>query len=76
MVHDVVMSEPKASSGLDTLLLRDEVAAALRKPPSWLRYCERHHLIPFVRVGQQIRYRQGDLARWLDERAVASAQED
>lgn len=69
------MSERTASSGLDALLLRDEVAAVLRKPPSWLRYCERHHLIPFVRVGQQIRYRQTDLARWLDERAVAAAHE-
>ncbi len=51
---------------MDHLLTRPEAAALLRKPESWLKYAERHGRIPFVRVGQQIRYRATDLTAWLD----------
>jgi excisionase family DNA binding protein len=59
---------------MERLLTREETAALLRKPVSWLRYAERRHLIPFVRVGQQIRYRASDLERWLEEGASPSAE--
>jgi hypothetical protein len=55
---------------METLLTREEAAALIKRPPSWLRYAEWKRLVPFVRVGGRIRYRAADLARWIDERAV------
>jgi len=55
------------------LLLRAEAASILRKPTSWLRYAERHGLVPFVRVGRQIRYRQEDLEAWVERSRAAPA---
>lgn len=53
------------------LWVRAEAAAFLRKPTSWLRYAERHGLVPFVRVGRQIRYRQEDLEAWVERSRAA-----
>lgn len=53
------------------LLVRADAAAFLRKPTSWLRYAERHGLVPFVRVGRQIRYVQEDLEAWVARTRVA-----
>jgi hypothetical protein len=55
---------------MESLLTREEAAALINRRPSWLRYAERHKLVPFVRVGGRIRYRATDLARWIEERAV------
>lgn len=55
---------------MERLLTRQEAAALLRKPQSWLKYAERHGKIPFVRVGQQIRYRATDLSAWLERGLV------
>lgn len=55
------------------LLMRAEAASLLRKPTSWLRYAERHGLVPFVRVGRQIRYRQEDLEAWLEQSRTTPA---
>lgn len=55
------------------LLKRCEVAELLQKKESWLRYAERKRLIPFVRVGQQIRYRQADVDAWIRRQTVRSS---
>jgi hypothetical protein len=52
------------------LLTREEAAALLRKPTSWLRYAERKRLVPFVKIGQQIRYLRADLEKWIAGRSV------
>jgi excisionase family DNA binding protein len=59
---------------MENLLSRQQVAVLLGKKVSWLRYAERHRLIPFVRVGRQIRYRRADLERWLEQNAVGARQ--
>jgi excisionase family DNA binding protein len=59
---------------MDALLTRAEAAQLLRKPVSWLRYCERRKLIPFHRIGQQIRYAQADLQAWIASRRVPTVQ--
>jgi excisionase family DNA binding protein len=55
---------------MEGLLTRDEVARLLRKPVSWLRYSERKRVIPYVKVGSQIRYRLADVEEWLRSREV------
>ena len=48
------------------LMTREEAAEYLCKPRSWLKYAERRRIVPFIRVGQQIRYRRTDLERWVE----------
>ena len=55
---------------MEALLTRDEAAARIKKPASWLRWAERQKLIPYVKVGQQIRYRVSDLDEWIASRVV------
>lgn len=55
------------------LLTRGEAAAALNKKISWLRWSERRRLIPFIKVGQQIRYVSADLEAWIASRRVAAS---
>jgi excisionase family DNA binding protein len=55
---------------VEPLLTRGEVAELIRKPVSWLRYAERTRRIPFVRVGQHIRYRASDINAWLERHLV------
>jgi predicted DNA-binding transcriptional regulator AlpA len=57
----------------ESLLTRDEAAAILRKKVSWLRYSERRRIIPFVKVGQAIRYRSSDLREWIAHHVVVSS---
>ena len=57
---------------MEELLTRVEVARILRKPVSWLRYAERHRLLPHVKVGQQIRYRLSDVQNWIESHVVDS----
>jgi predicted DNA-binding transcriptional regulator AlpA len=61
---------------VEPLLRRAQVARILQKPASWLRYAERHRLIPFHKIGQQIRYRRSDVEAWIErQRVVAASQE-
>lgn len=53
------------------LLTRSEAAQYLRKKESWLRYSERCRILPFIKVGQQIRYLQTDLDDWINTHRVA-----
>jgi hypothetical protein len=55
---------------LEKLLTRAEAAELLRKPISWMKYAERHKLIPSLRVGQQVRYSPSDLAQWIEQHKV------
>jgi excisionase family DNA binding protein len=51
---------------MEPLMLRKEVSKLVRRKESWLRWAERKGLIPFVRVGREIRYRRADIEAWLD----------
>jgi predicted DNA-binding transcriptional regulator AlpA len=55
---------------MEELLTREEVANILRKPESWLRYSERHRIVPYLKVGSHIRYRLADVEEWLASRKV------
>jgi hypothetical protein len=63
-------------SVIDELLTREEVARILNKKPSWLRYAERKKLIPFVKVGQAIRYRPSDILGWIETHVVSGHSAD
>jgi Helix-turn-helix domain len=66
---------PRKESVMDRLLLREEAAELLRKPTSWLRYAERHHLLPYVKVGQHVRYSLQDLLTWVESAKVTAKRE-
>lgn len=51
-------------------MVREEVAKLLQKKLSWLKWAERKRLIPHVRVGRAIRYRESDLRAWIEGRQV------
>lgn len=57
---------------MERLLKRREAAEWLQKPESWFRYAERQRLIPFIKVGHQIRYSVSDLKAWLEARRVVA----
>lgn len=57
---------------MEPLATRSEIAKLLRKKESWMRYQERKKLIPFIKVGQQIRYRREDVAAWIERQRVIS----
>lgn len=56
---------------IEGLLTEDDVARLLRKKASWLRYARSQGLIPFIKVGQAVRFRLADIERWLDRHRVA-----
>jgi len=55
---------------MERLLLREEAAKLLRKKESWLKWAERHGVIPHLRVGRAVRYRESDLAAWVEQCTV------
>lgn len=57
---------------MEPLFTRAEVAKLLRKPESWMRYQERKKMIPFIKVGQQIRYKLDDVMAWVERRRVTA----
>ena len=61
---------------IQPLLRRTQVAQMLQKPTSWLRYAERRKLIPFIKIGQHIRYRRSDVEAWIERQCVAAASQE
>jgi excisionase family DNA binding protein len=55
---------------MQALLTRRAAAALLGKPPSWISYAVQRGVLPFVRVGQQLRFRPEELEQWVKARAV------
>lgn len=55
---------------MQALLNRRAAAALLGKPPSWVSYAVQRGLLPFVRVGQQLRFRPEELEQWVKSQAV------
>lgn len=55
---------------MEPLLTRSAAAKLIGKKESWLRYAELHRLIPYVKVGQQIRYRAEDIRAWVESRRI------
>jgi len=51
----------------DRLLTAAEVADWLAVPVSWVRESTRSGAMPHVELGRYRRYRQADVARWLEE---------
>ncbi len=60
----------------EELLTRNEVARLLKKPESWLKYAERHRLLQYVKVGQQIRYRRSDVENYIAAHLVPPGSEN
>lgn len=56
---------------MEQLITRTEVADLLAKPESWLRWAERNRVLPYYKVGQQIRYCRSEILDWLAGRRVA-----
>jgi len=51
----------------DRLLTANEVADWLAVPVSWVRESTRSGAMPHVELGRYRRYRQADVAAWLEE---------
>jgi excisionase family DNA binding protein len=51
----------------DRLLTAAEVAEWLAVPVSWVRESTRSGAIPHVQLGRYPRYREADVARWIEE---------
>lgn len=51
----------------ERLLTVNEVAEWLSLPVSWVRESTRSGAMPHVELGRYRRYRQADVARWLEE---------
>jgi excisionase family DNA binding protein len=56
----------------DRLLTADELADRLAVPVSWVRESTRSGVIPHVQLGRYRRYREADVARWLEDCASAT----
>ncbi len=56
------------SSG--SLLCVGDVAKMLNKKESWVRYARRSGILPYIKVGQALRFRMEDLLAWIEERRV------
>ena len=48
----------------------DQAAAYLGCTPGTLRVWVSQRRVPYLKVGRLVRFRESDLARWLDERVV------
>ena len=51
----------------DRLLDAIEVAELLHVPASWVRESTRSGAMPHVQLGRYKRYREADVAKWLEE---------
>jgi excisionase family DNA binding protein len=51
----------------DRLLTASDVAELLAVPERWVREHTRDGLIPHLRLGRYVRYRQEAVFRWLDD---------
>jgi excisionase family DNA binding protein len=60
------------------LLTRRQAAEYLGLKPQTLGAwtCTGRYALPFIRVGRAVRYRMGDLEKWLASRTVGAAQAD
>lgn len=69
MDHD---SKKADRSSQNDLLSTDEAAETLGVTARTLEVwrCTKRHQIPFLKIGRLIRYRRGDLERWLNSRLV------
>lgn len=54
------------------LLTKADVARTLNKPVSWVRWAQQHNLLPYIRVGQQVRFRAEDIQAWIADNAVSA----
>ena len=54
---------------MESLLTCVEVAKALRVKPNTVRIWTMKGILPCVRMGRSVRYRQSELDRWLDARS-------
>jgi len=54
------------SMSLPTLLTTAEAAERLQVKEGTLREYQRRGLLPYIRLGRQVRYDAADLAAWLD----------
>ena len=53
-----------------TLLTTEETAKLLNVKMSWLRSAIFRRAIPYIKVGQLVRFRKQDLKAWLEEHTV------
>ena len=56
------------------LLTVEEAAKFLNVKKSWLRSAVFRRAIPYIKVGNLVRFREKDLCRWLREHTVEASQ--
>ena len=54
---------------MESLLTCEEVAKVFRVKPNTVRIWTMKGILPCIRIGRSVRYRQGELDRWLEERS-------
>ena len=57
-----------------TLLTTEETAKLLNVKMSWLRSAIFRRAIPYIKVGQLVRFRERDLKAWLEKHTVEMRQ--
>lgn len=58
------MTEPSA------LMTVDQVSAHLQISPRTVYELKKRHAIPFIRIGNSLRFRRADVEAWLTERTT------
>lgn len=64
-IHE--MSPNGRPAGRNRLLTASDVAELLAVPERWVREHTRGGLIPHVRLGRYVRYREDAVVKWIDE---------
>ncbi len=63
-----------AENGNGNVLTLPEVAKKLQVSPTWLYKKCKAGIIPHIRIGRMVRFRQHDLDRWMNDHRIEGAQ--
>lgn len=60
---------------MDRMLTSAEAGVVLGKKVSWLAWARRRRLIPFHKIGTQVRYSERDLREWIARQRIPAKDE-
>lgn len=60
---------------MEALIKAAVAAALLGRPLSWVRWAAQNHVLPFYRVGRELRFLPSELSAYLVRHRVAAADE-
>jgi excisionase family DNA binding protein len=60
---------------MDALVKASVAAALLGRPLSWVRWAAQNNVLPYYRVGRELRFSPEELGEWAARRRVPAADE-